>query len=1015
MNRGEVPHRDIKRRPGFIRLLWISTLLINIFVVSVVGLLIEQRREQEELQAETLTENYSKILEEALSGFIGKIDITLLSVRDEVSRQMAHGGIDEKALETFIAAQDSHIPQALGLRVVDADGIIRYAVSDIKVRHASIADRPQFIRLRDEPEAGLVISQPVFGRAAQKWMITLGRRINHPDGSFAGDVHVAVAVDQFIEMFSKINLGARGNIGLWDKTSLIARYTKMDAHGASVGSTSPSRELHRLLNTDQQATNYSTRSGVDGIARTFFFRKLNAYPLYLVVGLAKDDYMAEWRHNSLQIAALAGLFMLTSVFSSWLIYRGWKRREADHASSLRLEAEYTAKLKASNQATEAARQQSELILESAGEGICGVDTAGRIIFINPAAREMFGWDANEGIGQDLHATTHHHTADGSPYLCGDCDIEKTLADGRRRQANDDLYWRKDGSSFPVEFTVTAMESEGKVSGAVNVFRDISERKKNDAELELHRDHLEKLVRQRTTELLATEARASHILESSADGLYGTDTEGIISFINPAACLILGYKSSEQVVGQPAHHLFHHSKADGTLYPDEECASLKALIQGENVRISDEVFWRADGQPIPVMYATHPMIQDGRIVGAVTSFIDITEQRATTIAREQALLAAENLATVRREFLANMSHEIRTPLNGVLGFAEIGYRNYQNSEKAHSAFAKIKASGQRLLGIINDILDFSKIEAGKLQIEQAEISLDQVIEHALDLIRDQAHARQIELHIERAAKLPETCLSDALRLGQVLLNILSNAVKFTEKGSVTLSVFCADEMLVFRVSDSGIGMTPEQLRELFNPFHQADASATRKFGGTGLGLAISKRIILLMGGEIHVDSQLGLGTTVEFRLPYIPAGASGKTPTAEGDSWPKPTTGALNGISILIVDDEIVNQTLLEENLTESGARVTLANNGKEAVARVLEAGRKAFDIVLMDIQMPEMDGYEAAQKIHESAPDLPIIAQTAHAFSEERERCLQAGMVGHVAKPIDTVQLINLVKQLVRL
>ncbi|MFZ2269902.1 MAG: ATP-binding protein [Azonexus sp.] len=992
-------------------MLWISTILINLFVISVVALLIEQQREQEELQANTLTENYSKILEEALTGFIGKIDITLLSVRDEVSRQMAHGGIDEKALETFIAAQDSHIPQALGLRVVDADGIIRYAINDIKVRNVSIADRPQFIRLRDEPEAGLVFSKPVLGRAAQKWMITLGRRINHPDGSFAGDVHVAVAVDQFIEMFSRINLGARGNIGLWDSNSLIARYTRMDTHGATVGSTSPSPELHALLNSGQQTANYSTRSGVDGIFRTFFFRKLNAYPLYLVVGLAKDDYMAEWQRDSLQMAGLAALFVLTSVFSSLLIYRAWKRREADHASSLRLEAEYTAKLEASNRATVAARQHSEVILESAGEGICGVDNAGRIIFINPAAREMFGWDADEGLGLDLHATTHHHTADGCSYLRNDCEIAKTLADGRRRQVYDDLYWRKDGSSFPVEFTVSVIEAEGKISGAVNVFRDISEQKKNDAELELHRDHLEKLVQQRTAELLETETRASHILDSSADGLYGTDTRGVVSFINPAACSILGYSSSEQVVGQPAHRLFHHSKPDGTPYPAGECPSLNALTQGGNVRITDEVYWRADGQPVPVMYATHPMIQDGRIVGAVTSFIDVTEQRATAMAREQALLAAENLATIRREFLANMSHEIRTPLNGVLGFAEIGCRNYQNSEKAHTAFTKIQASGQRLLGVINDILDFSKIEAGKLQIEQSEISLGKVIDNAADLVRDRAHARHIELRIALAPNLPQTCTSDALRLGQVLLNILSNAIKFTEAGSVTLSAFREGEMLVFRITDSGIGMSREQLGELFNPFHQADTSATRKFGGTGLGLAISKRILELMGGEIQIDSQPGLGTTVEFRLPYVPTRQPGKTPVLADDSQPKLMAGALNGISILVVEDEIINQTVLEENLAESGARVTLANNGKEAVERVLAAGPDAFDIVLMDIQMPEMDGYQATLKIHEIAPDLPIIAQTAHAFSEERERCLQAGMIGHIAKPIDMALLVDLVKQ----
>lgn len=1012
MNQGEDLDRVAKRRSGFIRLLWISTLLINLCVLSVVALLIEQRRQQEVLQASTLTENYSKILEEALGGFIGKIDITLLSVREEVARQMGHGGINEKALETFIAEQDKHIPEAQGLRVVDADGIIRYAVNDIKVRNASIADRPQFIRLKEDPEAGLVFSKPVLGRAAQKWMITLGRRINNPDGSFAGDVHVAVAVNQFIELFSRINLGAHGNIGLWDETNLIARYTKDDAHGASVGSTSPSAELRALMNSDVQGANYSTRSGVDGIYRTFYFRKLHAYPLYLVVGLAEDDYMAAWRRDSLKIAGLASLFVLAAVLSSLLIYRGWKRRETDHTTSLRLEAEYAAKLEESNRATEAAWRQSELILESAGEGICGVDREGRIIFINPAAREMFGWAEDEGVGHELHTFTHHHKKDGSAYRRSDCEISKTLADGRRRQVYDDLYWRKDGSSFPVEFTVAAVERDGKISGAVTVFRDISEQKKKDSELEHHRRHLEELVQQRTAKLLETEARASHILYSSADGLYGTDPAGMITFINPAACSILGY-SSEQVVGQSAHSLFHHSKADGSPYPAGQCPSLNALTQGEKVRVADEVYWRADGHPVPVMYATHPMFGDGRIVGAVTSFVDVTEQRAAALAREQALLAAENLATVRREFLANMSHEIRTPLNGVLGFAEIGYRNCQDSDKARSAFAKIQLSGKRLLGVINDILDFSKIEAGKLQIEQSEMSLGKVINNAVDLVRERADAKRIGLHIELAPDLPASCISDSLRLGQILLNLLSNAVKFTEAGSVTLSVMRIGEMLVFRVADTGIGMSREQLGELFNPFHQADASATRKFGGTGLGLAISKRILELMGGEISIDSQPGLGTTVEFRLPYV-ASSLIAHPAVAGEEEPaRVEAGLLAGVSILVVEDEIINQTVLEDNLVEVGARVTLANNGREAVERVLKQGRDAFDIVLMDIQMPEMDGYEAARKIREFAPDLPIIAQTAHAFAEEREKCLQAGMVCHIAKPIDMALLVKLVQQYV--
>jgi len=860
--------KAMKQRSGFIRLLWLSTLLINLFVIGMISLLVEQRREQEVLQAQKLTENYSHVLEEALAGFVSKIDITLLSVRDEVSRQMANGGINGPSLEAFIAAQDSHIPDALGLRVVDANGVIRFAVNDVKVRNASIADRPQFIRLRDDPDAGLVFSKPVLGRAAQKWMITLGRRINNPDGSFAGDVHVAVAVDKFIEMFSRINLGTHGNIGLWDKSSLIARYTKTDSQGASVGNTTPSADLRNLLNSDQRAANYQTRSGVDGIFRTFYFRQISAYPLYLVVGLAEEDYLADWRKESLAIAGLAFFFVITSVFSSFLIYKGWRRREADHAASLLQEAEYSAKLEASNRAMEAARQQSELILESAGEGICGVDIEGKIVFINPAAREMFGWESDEGVGLDLHAYTHHHLQDGTPHPRTDCAIWKTLADGVRRKAHDDLYWRKDGTSFPVEFTVSAIEQDGTISGAVNVFRDICERKKAESELDQYRSHLEKLVQQRTSELLQTEARASHILHSSADGLYGTDRNGMIIFVNAAGCSMLGYQTADQLIGHSPHVLFHHTKADGSPYPAEECPSLNALTKGEKVRVDNEVYWHADGHPVPVMYATHPMRQDGEIIGAVTSFVDVTEQRAAAKAREQALIAAETLARMRSEFLANVSHELRTPLNGILGFAEIGHRNYQNAEKARESFAKIKLSGDRLLGVVQDVLDFSHIDAGKLAIEKVKMSPVNVVEQAMDVVRDRALAKHLELHGNLASNLPTACLGDPLRIGQVLLNLLSNAIKFTDDGSVTVSAALQNKELVFRVADTGIGMSTDQVSDLFNPFQQVNGSSTRKFGGTGLGLAISQRLVELMSGGIRVESKPGLGSIVEFHLPYI---------------------------------------------------------------------------------------------------------------------------------------------------
>jgi PAS domain S-box-containing protein len=538
-------------------------------------------------------------------------------------------------------------------------------------------------------------------------------------------------------------------------------------------------------------------------------------------------------------------------------------------------------------------------------------------------------------------------------------------------------------------------------------RDVTERKEAQAELERHRQHLEDLVERRTTELLATETRATRILDSAADGLYGVDSESRITFINPAACRMLGY-TAQQALGRSAHELFHHSRPDGRPYPAAECDARQAWRAGRESRVADETYWHADGHPIPVTLASHPIVEKGEIVGAVVSVVDFSAQRAATLARERALVAAENLARARSEFLANMSHEIRTPMNGVLGFAHIGQRHHKDPERARNAFEKILASGNQLLGVVNEILDFSKIDAGKLHIEGTETSISQVLDGALQLVADRARAKGLDLRLEKAADLPPTCISDPLRLGQILLNLLTNAIKFTEVGSVTLSASCHGGQLVFRVADTGIGMTADELGYVFNPFQQADGSTTRTFGGTGLGLAICKRLLELMRGEIRVESTPGAGSLFEVRLPYVEPALQPKAREAIPAPLPvKP----LAGISILLAEDNEINQAVLGDSLKDDGAGLIVVGDGATAVERVIADGPKAYDIVLMDIQMPVMDGYEAARRILELAPDLPIIGQTAHAFDEDRHRCLEAGMVGHIAKPIDPQALTKLVLQ----
>ena len=381
----------------------------------------------------------------------------------------------------------------------------------------------------------------------------------------------------------------------------------------------------------------------------------------------------------------------------------------------------------------------------------------------------------------------------------------------------------------------------------------------------------------------------------------------------------------------------------------------------------------------------------------------------TAALEIARADAERLAKAKSEFLANMSHEIRTPLNGVLGMAHIGLRSTEPGGKAHDAFTKILRSGKLLLGIINDILDFSKMEAGMLKIEHADIDLSATLLESLEMIRERATAKGLDLRFEPAAGLPATCRSDSLRLRQILLNLLSNAVKFTASGGVTLEAERDGAELVFRIRDTGIGITREQHAKLFKPFEQGDNSTTRRFGGTGLGLAITAHIVKLMNGSIAVDSQPDTGSCFTVRLPYLPVDTANAAinPPSSGDALPP--LRLLENLRILVAEDVVVNQEIMRELLEDAGAEVVIAENGQLAVERVRNSPEGAFDLILMDIQMPVMNGHDATRAILRLRPELPIIGQTAHAMAEEIIACRNSGMVDHIAKPIDPDQLIAVI------
>jgi PAS domain S-box-containing protein len=416
-------------------------------------------------------------------------------------------------------------------------------------------------------------------------------------------------------------------------------------------------------------------------------------------------------------------------------------------------------------------------------------------------------------------------------------------------------------------------------------------------------------------------------------------------------------------------------------------------------------------------------------GRVWSFRDITERRQAAAALELARDAAEAANRAKSRFLANMSHEIRTPMTAVLGFTDLLQDPHATDDNRTLWIETIRRNGTHLLAIINDILDVSKIEAGQMTIEQLSFEFQPTIDNLMQTMQERAAAKGLTLTVHRHANVPDVVHTDPTRFRQILFNLLSNAVKFTEEGGVKV-VFrmgllanksaATDRLLCIDVTDTGIGLAPHQRDRLFQPFTQGDTSTTRKFGGTGLGLAITKRLAQMLGGDVQVSSTEGKGSTFTATLRVSPpAGAPIQFPQDQSPAPVEPAaadTPILAGLRILLAEDGEDNQELINLHLTFAGAQVTLAENGKQACTAALTAlnAGQPFDLILMDMQMPEMDGYEATTHLRSKGYTNPIVALTAHVMSGDKEKCIAAGCDDFCGKPIDPATLLSTAARMAR-
>jgi len=576
-----------------------------------------------------------------------------------------------------------------------------------------------------------------------------------------------------------------------------------------------------------------------------------------------------------------------------------------------------------------------------------------------------------------------------------------------------------------DYSVRAAFSAGDEIGVLidGFNKMLAEIQRRDGELQEARDELELRVEQRTAELRdeisvrkeaeaalrESEQRTRLLLDSTAEGIYGVDLKGRCIFCNRAALRLLGYHDNGELLGRDIHDLAHHTQADGSRYPASECPTYKTLETGKAGHSDMEVIWRADGSSFPAEHWSYPIERNGQIVGAVVSLVDITARRAAQQAILMAKEAAESANRAKSEFLANMSHEIRTPMNGIIGMTELALDTPLNQEQKEY-LQLVRSSADSLLRVINDVLDFSKIEAGRLDLDQTDFDLPEVVSHTLKTLAVRAHKKGLELSSRVSADVGQMFSGDPDRVRQILVNLVGNAIKFTQQGSVivdvgldTTSEPCDPHRLHFFVRDTGIGVPIRKQQVIFDPFSQADGSTTRRYGGTGLGLTITKRLVEMMGGKVWLESQPGMGSTFHFTLKLAPPEKRRPERNLR--------RAELESLHVLIVDDNETNRMILDEMLKNWRMVPTLADGGEAALMAMRWARDQgnSFPLVLLDGHMPGMDGFEVARRIKEdpSLAGATIMMLTSDRQAGDAARCRELGIYIYLVKPIGQSDLLD--------
>jgi two-component system, sensor histidine kinase and response regulator len=1097
---------------------------VTLFLVVVSALLIgsdawrSMTSRQDQMDEMTVaTANLARAMAQHADDTFKQADTTLVGVVERIE----HDGTSPAALDRMhrlLVQLTADLPQLNGIYVYDRDG--NWLANSQPVLHKSFnnADREYFVYHRSHADRGPHIGAPVKSRSTGKWIIPVSRRIDGPDGQFAGVALATIDIDFFSRFFNRLDIGRYGAVALVTDSGLMVVRRPFETRfiGKDVSNTT----LFRIHRQSGETGSFVSKSSQDGVTRLNSLRSLSQYPMFAVAALAQDEILAPWYYDTAWHAAGTAVLVLMLAIFGWRLVRNANERT-------RVERKLAASLEA-----------RRAILDTAVNPIITLDRSGVILSLNPAGENAFGYEEDEIAGKDVRVLVSASVNElfaqyaaqfaerGVPHpkdpreIVSECELEGQ---------------RKDGSVFPIHVSTGTMLTGGE-RRFVCVITDMSVPIRERAELAEARDQL----------LLAAD-----IAEL---GIWSWELSNDALRWNTRMFEIFGYEAT------PAEGLrFEHWLA--RVHEDDRASAFEKLEMAFAGEVTEKLVHLPHyrivlpGGEIRHIQTTFTVQRDatGRPVGMTGVVHDVTEQRNIEFRLRDAKQQADAANEAKSAFLANMSHEIRTPLNAVLGMLDLVQSTGLN-ERQGGYILKAETAAKSLLGLLNDILDYSKIDAGKLQLDTHAFEIEPLMQDLGVVLAGNQYDKEVEVLFDISPDLPPVVIGDGMRLQQVLVNLAGNALKFTIKGQVVVSFNLLSRLeagvrVRIAVTDSGIGISEKQITHIFEGFSQAEVSTTRRFGGTGLGLAISRRLVELMGGKLEVASQPGKGsrfwfdinlgvsdekpaTDIDLYAPrdrrlrvlvaddngiardvlsrtaralgwqadVVPGGVSAvklmqaaerehegydvilldwrmpdlngltaarhiheargtrRAPAIvmitayghevlaaaqESDDMPfdafvtKPVTprqlaqtvqrvltgpvpqhrpalpangraGRLDGLTLLVVEDNPLNREVAEGLLSRDGAHVVLAESGLEGVEKVL-TGTRVFDGVLMDMQMPDVDGLEATRLIRADTrfARLPIIAMTANATRADREACLAAGMNDHVGKPIDVTHLVD--------